>query len=259
MIRRGGLGDTLLTAPLLRSLRRAYPDAHLHLAGTREFCDVLCAYGATDVALSAEDLWLWQPERAAQKLSSFDLVIGDEVDVVQRALHVTQVDAGVPFGLQLARQAGFEPAWPMDSQLLPPRPGAVGPRGLAPGSGGAHKCWPRERWLQLCGRLLRAGHEVQVVVGPVERERDDPRGWNWPGEVAFVVEEEPRLLAQRVETFGRLYGNDSGVTHLAATLGVATTAVFIATDPQVWAPAGEHVRVVGGAAALPSVDEVFAG
>lgn len=259
VIRRGGLGDTLLTAPLLRALRRAHPDAHLHLAGTREFCDVLCAYGATDVALSAEDLWLWLPERARRSLATFDLVIGDEIDVVHRPLHVDRVDAGIPFGLQLARQAGFEPRWPEDALLLPARPAAAGARALAPGSGGAAKCWPRESWLQLGGRLQRAGHAVQVVVGPAERERDDPRDWPWPGHVEFVVEAEPVGLARELEGVARLYGNDSGVTHLAAALGTPTTAVFVASDPSVWAPVGPHVRVVGAAAAPPSVDEVFAG
>jgi ADP-heptose:LPS heptosyltransferase len=264
VVRRGGLGDTLLLAPLLRALRRARPNVHLHLAGTREHCDVLCAYGLVDVAMSAEDLWLWLPDRARGLLAAFDLVVGDEVEVAHRPLYVTRVEDGVPFGLQLARQAGLEPRWPQDAQLLPaPRAAretsAPGPRALAPGSGGEHKRWPKQRWLELCGRLQRAGHQVLVVVGPVERERDDPRSWPWPGEVEFVVEETPRALGARLERVGRLYGNDSGVTHLAAALGRPTTAVFVATDPRVWAPVGAHVRVVGGVGAAPTVDEVFVG
>jgi len=259
VVRRGGLGDTLLLTPLLKALRRAWPCAHVHVAGTREYCDVLCAYGAADVALSAEDLWLWLPERSRSLLAAFDLVIGDEVDVAQRSLLVTRVEAGVPFGLQLARQACFEPQWPEDAQLLAGRDRAVGPRVLAPGSGGEAKRWPAEQWLALCARLQRAGHEVEVVVGPVEQERDDPRAWPWPGAVGFVVGETPLELARRLEHAGRLYGNDSGVTHLAAAVGCPTTAVFVATDPDVWAPVGAHVRVVGGAGAQPAVDEVFAG
>jgi ADP-heptose:LPS heptosyltransferase len=43
----------------------------------------------------------------------------------------------------------------------------------------------------------------------------------------------------------RLYiGNDSGVTHLAAALGVPTIAIFGATSPGTWAPRGENVTVL---------------
>ncbi|MEZ6038658.1 MAG: glycosyltransferase family 9 protein [Planctomycetota bacterium] len=44
--------------------------------------------------------------------------------------------------------------------------------------------------------------------------------------------------------------------HLAAMLGVPTVALFVATDPTVWAPVGLQVRVLSGAAgASPTVDE----
>ncbi len=39
-------------------------------------------------------------------------------------------------------------------------------------------------------------------------------------------------------------GNDSGVTHLAAAVGVPTVALFGPTLPDVWAPLGESVRVL---------------
>ena len=42
----------------------------------------------------------------------------------------------------------------------------------------------------------------------------------------------------------RLYiGNDSGITHLAAAVGTPVLALFGPTDPEVWAPRGQHVRV----------------
>jgi ADP-heptose:LPS heptosyltransferase len=45
----------------------------------------------------------------------------------------------------------------------------------------------------------------------------------------------------------RVYiGNDSGITHLAAAVGTPVVAVMGATDPAVWAPRGERVRVVSG-------------
>ena len=43
----------------------------------------------------------------------------------------------------------------------------------------------------------------------------------------------------------RLYiGNDSGITHLAAALGIPTLALFGLTDPAKWAPRGDNVTVL---------------
>jgi len=41
-------------------------------------------------------------------------------------------------------------------------------------------------------------------------------------------------------------GNDSGITHLAAAVGVPVVAIFGPTDPAVWTPRGGRVRVVSG-------------
>ena len=256
LIRRGGLGDTLLTAPLLRALRRQHPGASLHLAGTREFCDILCAYGIVDVAHSAEDFWLWLPDRAVARLKSFDLVISDEQGCGHHVLDLHGHQTGTPYALQLARQIACEPVWPADCQLLPPvaASDAAGAAVLlAPGSGSNQKCWPKEHWLALAQRLSAADAPLEVVVGPVEIERDDPRQWPWPAAVRFVVEAEPVRLAKRLETAKTLVGNDSGTSHLAAMLGRPTVVLFRATDESVWAPVGEHVRVLGGPGQLPTV------
>lgn len=257
VIRRGGLGDTLLTAPLLRALRRQHDGAEVHLAGTREFCDVLSAYGIVDAAHSAEDFLLWIPDRARQRLASFDLVIGDEPDCVQHAFDLKGHVSGTPYALQLARQIGCEPAWPADCQLLPPRATAAsGAMVVAPGSGGVEKCWPAEHWLALAHRFHAQGYDLQVVIGPVEIERDDPRAWSWPSNTNFVVEQEPVRLAKVLEGARAFVGNDSGTTHLAAMLAVPTVAIFVATDASVWAPVGAHVQVAGNVGQLPSVNEV---
>jgi ADP-heptose:LPS heptosyltransferase len=52
-------------------------------------------------------------------------------------------------------------------------------------------------------------------------------------------------------------GNDSGVTHLAAIVGVRTVAVFGPTDPSRWAPSGSHVTILRGASCVcPTWDAV---
>jgi ADP-heptose:LPS heptosyltransferase len=39
-------------------------------------------------------------------------------------------------------------------------------------------------------------------------------------------------------------GNDSGISHLAAALGIPTVAIFGPTDPKVWSPKGRNIAVV---------------
>ncbi|MFN0106091.1 MAG: glycosyltransferase family 9 protein, partial [Bryobacteraceae bacterium] len=42
-------------------------------------------------------------------------------------------------------------------------------------------------------------------------------------------------------------GNDSGITHLAAAIGVPVVAIFRASDPAIWAPRGPgSITILGG-------------
>lgn len=250
VIRRGGLGDTLLTLPLLRCLRRAHPRATLTLAGIGEFAAPLLAHGAVDAVRSVETLPLWRPEAASAALAEFDHVVADVPGLPGAVeLRPHEFEPGAPAGLQLARQAGHEPDWPRDAWLVEPRPSGcpAGPIVLAPGSGGRHKCHPREHWLELAASLAPA--RLVVVVGPTEVERDDPRGWPWPGGAngapGFFVDRPVAELATLLTNARAFYGHDSGPSHLAAMLGVPTTVFFVATDPVVWAPVGPHVTVLG--------------
>ncbi|HZN37163.1 MAG TPA: glycosyltransferase family 9 protein, partial [Planctomycetota bacterium] len=155
---------------------------------------------------------------------------------------------------------GLEPVWPRDAYLRPARVQAAdGPVWLAPGSGSPGKCWPRARWLELARRLASAGVRVDVVVGPVEQERDDPRQWPWEAEVAFVVEREPAAFARRLAEASAFVGNDSGPSHLAAMLAVPTVAIFGPTVASIWAPVGPHVTVSSSGCDLAGIGcaEIF--
>lgn len=246
VLRRGGLGDSLLMLPLLRALRRTRPGAALHFAGASECGELFCRRGVVDAARSAEDLELWHAGRARLRLAGYGVVVGDEPSLATLPIDVTRVVAGVPVARQWLAQAGLDGRWPDDGWLAPPRAfGGDGGVVLAPGSGGRAKCWPSPRWLELAALL--GARPIMVVVGPVEIERDDPRRWPWPVPVTFVVGRRVADLAADLAAAAAFVGNDSGTTHLAAAVGTPTVALFGPTEPLVWAPAGPHVRVLRGA------------
>jgi ADP-heptose:LPS heptosyltransferase len=67
---------------------------------------------------------------------------------------------------------------------------------------------------------------------------------------------ETAALLERCTLF---VGNDSGLSHLAAALGIPTVAVFGPTDPSVWAPRGRRVEAVrtSDGTAWPTVNAVM--
>ena len=116
---------------------------------------------------------------------------------------------------------------------------------IHPGSGSKQKCWPIERFILLINRLNQAFQaHIVVVSGPADQEiierlkagiHDD-----------FVLADQLSLakLAAVIKRCDFFIGNDSGVTHLAAALGVYTIVLFGPTDPKIWGPRGESVKIL---------------
>lgn len=250
----------MLCLPLLAALRRQHLRAPLHFAGVRESAEVLAAFGAADAVLSSEDLQLWAlggdsaaSQRARERLRQYARVIGDaeELHHLPAGDPVVSVFAPLPKEPSvhaadwILRQLGFPDAKP-DDGLLPARMAVpIDPSVLLhPGAGSDRKRWPRPRFEELAQELVHAGQAVTVALGPVELERDDPRRWQWPDGTTFVAV-STLALGYQLRSSRACVANDSGPAHLAAALGVPTVAVFGPTDPAVWAPRGNHVRVVG--------------
>ncbi len=100
---------------------------------------------------------------------------------------------------------------------------------IHPFSGSARKNWPLDRFQAVADRL---GVAVQWSAGPDE---------HLPGARRFG----DRYQLARWLAGARCYlGNDSGVSHLAAAVGTPVVAIFGPTNPAVWAPRGDRVRVL---------------
>jgi hypothetical protein len=125
-----------------------------------------------------------------------------------------------------------------------------------PGSGATRKNWLG--FADVCRAWQEQhGDSIALLLGPAETEGLD-RGTG--RHTSNKDDHLNRLLAmngvQRVGGLslpqvaallrgsGRYLGNDSGISHLAAALGVPTVAVFGPSDPRTWAPRGARVAVV---------------
>ncbi len=125
----------------------------------------------------------------------------------------------------------------------PVRPGTVA---LLPGTGGRGKAWPPERFAEVAARALALGAPVTVVWGPGERALAESIAAVAPGAVVAP----PTSLLELTGLLSRcaaVVGGDTGPVHLAASLGVPTVAVFVATDPERNGPRGGRVAIVSGA------------
>ena len=262
-VRRGALGDTLLTIPLLRALRRRAPGHELHFAGFAPWAELLRRHGVVERAFSSEDLELWalaaggaRAGPVRQRLRPYSWIVGDGLEerwfsglpARTDRLETRPRPGEGPAAAQLARQLeGVSDAEARAPATLverrpPPSPEPI--VSLHPGAGGRIKRWPLDRWLELARALRAEGFVVRAIVGEAEPDLEAP--------LRAALDDTEVLVRPSVEVLERALGearahagNDSGVTHLAAALRVPTVAVFGPTDPAVWAPAAPWVEVVG--------------
>lgn len=116
---------------------------------------------------------------------------------------------------------------------------------IHPGSGALRKCWHMSNYLAVAQKLLAAGKTVLFLLGPAESEKFSPATIKKFSNVAQCLKHLPFTQVVRLLSCTNVFiGNDSGITHLAAMLGVRTIAVFGPTNPDIYRPLGKDVSVV---------------
>jgi heptosyltransferase III len=237
IIRPGAIGDCLLALPAMEFLRADYTEvwaASQNLPLIR-FADRVRSIASTGLDLAG------LPGRDAPALSGFDSIVswyGTNRPEFRAAVE------GLPFRFLPALPPADSKMHAADFFLRQVADGCAQPAiphldcpvirgdGIAihPFSGGARKNWPLDRFRELASRL---GGRVRWIAGP-----EDP-----PLPEAERCDDLYELACSLAGA--RLYiGNDSGITHLAAAAGAPVLALFGPTDPAVWAPRGERVRVL---------------
>lgn len=119
---------------------------------------------------------------------------------------------------------------------------------IHPGSGGPAKNWPALRFAEVAQYLRQSlGVHVLLVSGPADADALSLVQRALGEDPCAVLDGLPLSSLAAVLSRCQAYlGNDSGITHLSAAVGVPTVAIFGPTDPAVWAPRGPCVHVLAG-------------
>ena len=264
------LGDVLLTTPLIRSLRRAWPGAAIDVLAFASTAGIV--EGNPDI-----DRVIAMPARASvggslaligRLFKRYDLAVSTQAGdrptffaILAGRTHAGLIDAGGPkLGralkgrllhrstlavpiihrveqmLRLADALGIARV----SEVVGPAPA---PLTFSPGSDYAvihaapmyrYKQWTPDGWRALAEGLRQRGLAIVAISGPDPAERrylDDV----WQGAVAIHQLTWPQNVAllQKARIF---IGPDTSVSHLAAAAGCPTVTLFGPTDPRLWAP-----------------------
>ena len=115
---------------------------------------------------------------------------------------------------------------------------------LHPGSGSKKKCWPMLNFTTVASSLHSKGKRTAFIFGPAEHGMADVLLHRKENQSIIHMIDNLTELISILKTAGGFLGNDSGVSHLAAFLGLPTVVVFGPSDPKVWRPVGRSVRIL---------------
>ena len=105
---------------------------------------------------------------------------------------------------------------------------------------GSAKVWPRERAIEFCLELGRAGVTVVLLGTPGDGALAEEIARAAPV-LNLVGRDRPALLAALLAEIDVIVCGDTGVGHLASAVGTSVVALFGPTDPELSAPRGRGV------------------
>ncbi len=282
VIRGGAIGDFILTLPAIAALRGRFPHVHLEVLGYPHIAHLALAGGLVDAVQPIEARALAGffarggdlAEELCDYFSEFDLIVSylyDPDEIFQdnvarcsaaqfivgpyRAAESQKIHATRSYLKPLERLAIFNadetPRLAIDS-----RPTTVNRLAAHPGSGSARKNWPEARWRELFTHLIdRTDLNLLLVGGEAEGDRLQRLAAPLPKHRCTLARSLPLVeLAGVLQPCAGFVGHDSGITHLAAALGLPCLVLWGGTVEEVWRPRGEKTVVVResrGLGALP--------
>ncbi len=291
VIRGGAIGDFILTLPALAALRRQFPRAHLEVLGYPHIAQLALAGGLVDRVQSIEARALAGffarngelAEELTEYFSEFDVVISylyDPDRIFQTNVASCSTAQFIPGPHRPDETAGLHASktflQPLerlaifDADAVPRLSLGKGPfrenctvienRWLAvhPGSGSERKNWPLAKWEELfCHLIANTDFKLLLVGGEAEGAQLGRLASLLPSGRLEVARSVPlNELAGRLASCSAFIGHDSGISHLAAAVGLPGLILWGDKPEVVWRPPFERVIILRDAkelAALPVI------
>lgn len=279
----GAIGDVLLARPVLQGLRAAYPSCQVGLLARRDIGAVLLAGQEIDALFPLDGdaltgllagvdavppllnawlngcqlavCWMTDPGSLDATLKACGVAHTVICSVSSGPAGVHQTDYLWQTLPGIVRQELQEVPLKLPDSVKEEAYMILRNRGLLrkpfvmlhPGSGSPHKCVSLSTLASVADRVQEQA-PVILIAGPADMAQVqgvlDLCTTN-----PLVLEGYELLLTAGLLAQAALFiGHDSGLTHLAAALGVPTLALFGPTDASRWAPRGAHVMVLTGPA-----------
>ena len=288
VIRGGAIGDFILTLPAIAALRRQFPEAYLEVLGYPHIVQLAQAGGLVDRVCSIEARPLAGffarngplAEEWTEYFSEFDLIISYLYDPdgifrnnigrcspaqfiagPHRPDEGARIHATRTYLKPLERLAIFD-ADDVPQITLASRQPPLNRLALHPGSGSERKNWPEASWAELVGDLVNTtALDLLLVGGEAEGERLQRLSAALPPARTKVAQSLPLAeLASQLAMCAGFVGHDSGISHLAAALGLPGLLLWGDSREEIWRPPNPKVKILRHAGGLEQlrVDQVLA-
>lgn len=273
VIRGGAIGDFILTLPVFTALRKAFPETAIDVMGyphiaslarltgsindihaieSRALAGYFARGGTLDPGLadyfqqcSVIFSYLFDPDL----IFTTNLARVSKAQIIQgphRPDEAATLHASHQLLKPLERLAIFDEADIPRFPGLEPKPNSETILAVHPGSGSAQKNWPEACWVELL-RMVAASTswQIRLIGGEAEEMTLERLGEHLPLERFQIWHKLPLPeLAQRLSQCTRFVGHDSGISHLAAAVGLPTMVLWGPTNEKIWRPRGPKVAVL---------------
>ncbi|AMM41562.1 glycosyl transferase family 9 [Candidatus Desulfofervidus auxilii] len=254
----GALGDLLLSRPALLAIRMRIPQAEIDFLGYPHLTSLIkCemrirhTYNIEYILYTKENEKFWYNYDlfiffARKNYPAWEKVLTFAPSIFIKTIPPPEVNLPVfQFQLQQLHKQGFEVPSEFPSLSFPPAEISLNvyPDFLIhPGSGSPSKNWPPAYFAEVIKAFSQ--WNPGLIIGSADRKVAEEI-LSFLGNKKIILLEQLSLLtlAAIISKVRFFLGNDSGISHLAAALGIPSFVIFGPTNVNIWKPWGKRVEV----------------